>query len=241
MMGGEYLNLLDYIIIGIIALSTIYGLNRGFIQTIISLGGSILSILASLFVYSSLVSSLSTNASVINTLMYYTDAKYLIGDVDLANMKVVEATPEILSQLTDKVQLPMPLDELLIHNIQNRVFAPANIDSLSDYVSQTIISVSLNVLIFLACFFAFMIIISILLNLLNNVFHFRVLKHFEWLGSGIAGFVRGIIFVYLLFTILPLMQTIIPLEIFNNYITDSSLAPAFQNNALIIGIMNRHL
>ena len=38
------MNIVDYIILGIIGLNIIYGLYRGFIQSLLSLGGSILAV-----------------------------------------------------------------------------------------------------------------------------------------------------------------------------------------------------
>ncbi|NMD38408.1 MAG: CvpA family protein [Christensenellaceae bacterium] len=233
------MNVLDLIIIGIIAMSTIYGIYRGFIQSLISLGGSIVSVAISFLIYPSLVNYIATNPEIIHSLLYFTDADSLIGDLGLASTSINLVNRDMVSKLMDKLQLAKPIDTLLAQNIEYKVFSTTNALNLSDYVSQTIISVSINIISFLICYFAIFIIFSLVLNFIKGIFRFPLLKQLDGLAGGLMGFLRGIIFVFLFFTLIPLLQTIIPLEFFTNFINSSQLAPIFQNSSFIISIMNK--
>ena len=113
--------------------------------------------------------------------------------------------------------------------------------SVGDYVNQTVLSVSINVLCFLLCFALCSIAVHILSNLLRAVFRFPVLKHFDWLAGGAFGLLIGVMLCFVIFTVLPLLESVIPLPEFRALVDASSLAKVFENGNLIISIMNRKL
>ena len=50
---------------------------------------------------------------------------------------------------------------------------------MADYVSQTILSASINIICFLVCFVALYLVIAIVVNLLRAVFRFPLLKQLD--------------------------------------------------------------
>ena len=93
----------------------------------------------------------------------------------------------------------------------------------------------------LLCFFVCFIVAAILINLLRAVFRFPVLKHLDWLAGGAFGFLVGVLLCYVCFTVLPLMESVIPLENFRTLADQSVLAKTFSDSSLIVSIMNRKL
>ena len=87
--------------------------------------------------------------------------------------------------MVQKANLPTPIDTLLQHNLSAQVFRPLGslATNVGDYVNQTILSVSINVLCFLLCFVACFIVVHILINLVRAVFRFPVLKHLDCLAG----------------------------------------------------------
>ena len=83
--------------------------------------------------------------------------------------------------------------------------------------------------------------IASVLNLLKAVFRFPVLKQLNGLAGGAFGFLRGLLVCLVLFTLVPLVQTVIPLDMVNDLIAQSTLAPIFSNGNLILAIMNGKL
>ena len=108
-------------------------------------------------------------------------------------------------------------------------------------MNQTILSVSINVLCFLICFIVCFVVMTIVINLLRAVFRFPVLKHLDWLAGGAFGLLLGVMLCFVAFTVLPLMESVVPLPEFRELVDQSVLAKVFENGNLIISIMNRKL
>lgn len=235
------MNIVDYIIIGLIALSALWGFYRGFIQSVLSMGACLISLFASFHFYPKLAALIQGSEGLVVNLIHYTDASSRIGDLELALSNVASLTGSTIESILTNVNLPAPLDAILAYNLQNDVFASLRLNSVSDYVNQTIVSVALNILCFLACFVVIFIVLSIVINLLRAVFRFPLLKQLDWLFGGAFGLVRGIILCYAAFLLVPLVATVIPLEAFNTLLNESMLAAYFNNGTLLLSVMNGHL
>ena len=217
----------------------LFGLYRGFIQSVLSLGGSLLSIVGSFLLYPRLADVVASNTDITRMISTYTDSQSLLGDLDLSSQAVSGLAGDAIAQVVQKANLPEPIGTLLQHNLSAQVFSPMGnlATNVGDYVNQTILSVSINVLCFLVCF----IVVHILINLVRAVFRFPVLKHLDWLAGGAFGFLVGVLLCYVCFTVLPLMESVIPLENFRTLADQSVLAKTFSDSSLIVSIMNRKL
>ena len=221
----------------------LFGLYRGFIQSVLSLGGSLLSIVGSFLLYPRLADVVASNTDITRMISTYTDSQSLLGDLDLSSQAVSGMAGDAIAQVVQKANLPEPIGTLLQHNLSAQVFSPMGnlATNVGDYVNQTILSVSINVLCFLLCFLVCFIVVHILINLVRAVFRFPVLKHLDWLAGGAFGFLVGVLLCYVCFTVLPLMESVIPLENFRTLADQSVLAKTFSDSSLIVSIMNRKL
>lgn len=237
------MNVIDYGIIGIIALCMLFGFYRGFLQTLLNLGGCLLSFLGAFWLFPKLADVVSANTEIVRVISSYTDAGSLLGDLDLSSLAVNTLSQSNVQAIVDKANLPDPLGRLLEANLTEKVFSPLGnlATTVGDYVNQTILSVSINVLSFIVCFVACFIVLSIVINLLRSVFRFPVLKQLDWLAGGVFGFGIGVILCFIVFTALPLLQSMIPLDAFQALVKQSALAGIFENGSLIISIMNRKI
>lgn len=235
------MNIVDYVIIGIIGISVLFGLYRGFIASVLNMGCGLMSFLASFWVSPKLAAAVQSNQSFLNMLLHYTDASSRIGDLETAITNVATLTSQSINSILEKVNLPAPLDTLLRVNVENNVYASSGLSTVSDYVSQTILQASINIICFLVSFLVLYIVLAIVLNLLKAVFRFPVLKQLNGLAGGAFGFLRGLLVCLVLFTLVPLVQTVIPLDMVNDLIAQSTLAPIFSNGNLILAIMNGKL
>lgn len=221
----------------------LFGLYRGFIQSVLSLGGSLLSIVGSFLLYPRLADVVASNTDITRMISTYTDSQSLLGDLDLSSQAVSGLAGDAIAQVVQKADLPNPIGTLLQHNLSAQVFSPlGNLASnVGDYVNQTILSVSINVLCFLLCFLVCFIVVHILINLVRAVFRFPVLKHLDWLAGGVFGLLLGVVLCFAFFTVLPLLESVVPLTEFRELVDQSALAQVFENGNLIISIMNRRL
>jgi uncharacterized membrane protein required for colicin V production len=237
------LNVIDFGIIGVIGVCALFGVFRGFVQSLLNLGGCLLSFLGAFWLFPTLADMVSANTGIVRLISSYTDSANLLGDLDLSSRAVDTLSQSNIQAIVQRANLPDPLGRLLTANISEKVFSPLGdlATSVGDYINQTILSVSINVLSFIVCFVGIFIVLSIVINLLNAVFRFPVLKQLDGLLGGLFGFAIGCVLCFIIFTAMPLLESVVPLEPFKQLVAGSSLANIFQNGSLIVSIMNRSI
>jgi len=235
------MNIIDIVILSILGVSLLVGLYRGFISSVASLGGCVLSLGLSFYLNPKLVEWVQNNPDWVKTLASYTDAATRIGDQTLAQTNVSTLSSSGIMEILNRVNLPGPLSTLLQNNLTNQVYRTSGITQVGDYVSQTITGAVLNVICFVVCFIACFIAVHIVLNFLKVVFRFPVLKQLNSLVGGVFGILRGVLLCFVAFALLPLVQTVVPLEGLNEVLAGSVLAPIFNSDQLILAIMNGKL
>lgn len=221
----------------------LFGLYRGFIQSVLNLAGGLAAFAGSFWLFPKLADVLSTNTEITRIISTYTDSGTLLGDLDLSSLSVSALSQDSIASIVERANLPSPVDTLLEHNLAQQVFSPLGnlATNVGDYVNQTILSVSINVLCFLLCFVICFVVMTILVNVLRAMFRFPVLKHLDWLAGGVFGLLIGVLLCFVIFTVLPLMESVVPLPEFRELVDQSALAQVFENGNLIISIMNRKL
>lgn len=236
------MNIVDYVIIGVVGVSVLYGLYRGFVASVLSMGGGLISFLSAFALYPKLAALIQNNEELQRTLLHYTDASSRIGDLELALTNVVNLGREGIAQVLSNVQLPAPLDSILQVNLENLVYGTQGAAStVSDYVSQTILQSSINIICFIVCFAGVFVAFSLASNLIRAIFRFPVLKQADALAGGVFGLLRGVLLCLIVFTLIPMVQTMVPLDIITELLEESQLAPIFMNGNLITAIMNKQL
>ncbi|MGN1020894.1 MAG: CvpA family protein [Aristaeellaceae bacterium] len=235
------MNIVDYVVLGILALSVLFGFYRGFVSSVLNTGGCLLSFGLSFVFYPKLAAVIQGDTELVRTLVHYTDASSRIGDLETAITNVATMTREGITELVNKVSLPAPLDAILESNLLNQAYAAAGMTTVSDYVSQTIINACINVLCFVVCFIVLYVVIAIVVNALKAIFRFPVLKQLDWLVGGVFGLLRGVLICYAAFTVVPLVLTVVPMDFISEMLDASTLAPLFNNGNLVMAIMNGKL
>ncbi len=237
------MNIVDFVIIGIVAVCILFGFYRGFIQSVLNLGGSLLSFLGSFLLYPAMADAISGNTEITRMISSYTDSASLLGNLDISSQPVASLTSSAVTDIVAKANLPHPVGTLLTHNLNQKVFSPLGdlATNVGDYVNQTILSVSINVVSFLVCFALCFLVLTIVINLLRAVFHFPVLKQLDWLLGGVFGLLLGVVLCFVAFTTLPILESVIPLPQFRELVEASQLAKLFENGNLLLSIMNRKL
>ena len=233
------MNVVDIVILAILGLSVLVGLYRGFISSVASMGGCILSLGLSFWLSPKVAALVQNNPDMLKTLVSYTDAATKIGDQTLASTSVTSLTPNTIADILSKVNLPAPLSTLLQSNLENKVFGTAA--DVGSYVSQTIVGAILNVICFILCFVVLLIVLHFVLNFLKVVFRFPVLKQLNSIAGGALGLLRGALLCFVAFALLPLIQTMVPVTGINELVSQSALAPLFNSGNLILAIMNGKL
>ena len=74
------MNVIDLGIIGLIALCVLFGFYSGFIQSLLNLGGSLLSFAGAFWLFPKLSDMVSSNTEMVRLISSYTDSGSLLGD-----------------------------------------------------------------------------------------------------------------------------------------------------------------
>jgi hypothetical protein len=203
------------------------------------MGGCLLSLGLSFWLSPKLATAIQSNPEILKTLASYTDAATKLGDQALASSNVTTLTETGISEIINKVSLPAPLNTLLQNNLTNQVYGAAA--DVGTYVSQTIVGAILNVICFIVCFLGLLLVIHFVINFLKVVFKFPVLKQLNSIAGGAFGLIRGALLCFVAFALLPLIQTLLPVQDINELVEASALAQLFNSGNLILAIMNGRL
>jgi len=230
-------NVVDLVILGVIGIGVLFGLYKGFVNSVFGLFGVFLALLIAYAVYPQLAQSMQDNESLVRNLIHYSDASSRIHDLELSQTPVANIPQQTLNEIMERANLPKPFDAFVRANIIDQVSASLGSRNVSDYLNQTLIAVTLNILCFLVCFGVAYAALMLLVHLVGYVFRMPVLKHFDLLLGGLFGGARGVLLVFVLFAIVPVLLTVSPIEQVSIAITESRLASTFYNTNLIQSIM----
>lgn len=229
------MNPFDLIITAVLALSVVYAVYRGAVQTVLNTGALILAVLLAYPLSLPLSDAVAGNTAITSQLLTYTDALARVGDVELANTSVTGISQETMDRVIDSVGLPPALTEILRRNLASG----AKIESdrtVNDYVQSAVLASAIRILSYMVCAFAVYIVLALVISLFNYVFHFPLVRGVDWAVSALFGLARGAMLLALLFLLVPLMQTAIPLDIFRDALSGSTLAARFMNTSFFTGI-----
>ena len=235
------MNLIDYIVLGVVGVSVLFGFYRGFVSSVLNVGGGLLAFGLSFVLYPTMAGLIQGNEEIVRTMLHYTDASSRLGDLNLALTNVVQLGQQGIAEVLGKVSLPPPLDALLESNLTSQAYAASGVSTVADYVNQTIVQAGINILCFLVCFVVLYIVLSIVINAIKAVFRLPLLKQLDWLAGGVFGFLRGLLICAAAFTLVPLVLTVVPVDFVSEMIDQSALAQPFIRNNLILLIMNGRL
>ncbi len=223
------MNIIDFLILGVIGVSVLLGLYRGFISGVLSVAALIGSTALAFVFGGQLAAWLGSNETLVETLLYYTDAGSRIGDLGLSVMTVGQTTQAALSRLLQSAGLPAAFETAFIE----RLSAAPDTMTLSALLSQTIVSVSLSIISFLICFLLSYVVLSFVIHLISYVFELPVLRHLDALIGGAFGLVRGVLLVFIFFALVPIVLAVVPIEQVGALIEQSTLAPLFDSQIIL--------
>ena len=231
------MNIIDILILIIIGVSVIFGMHRGFISGVLSVAALIGAAALALVTSGDLAAWLKGNETLVETLMYYTDAGSRVSNLDLSLMSVSQVSSSALAQILQSANLPAAFESAFITAVEAASTSmTASAMTIAELLSQTIVNVSISLLSFLICFFLSYIVATFVIHLIQYVFELPVLRHLDALIGGVFGLARGVLLVFILFALIPIVLAVAPVEMIENMIAASKLAPMFDSQ-LILSIL----
>ena len=226
------MNIIDILILIIIGSSVIFGMYRGFISGVLSMAALMGAAALAFMVSGDLAAWLKGNQTLVETLIYYTDAGSRVSNLDLSLLNISQVTEGALGQI-----LASAFESAFIGAVETASASmTTGAATISDVLSQTIVNVSISILSFLICFFLAYAVAAFVIRLISYVFELPVLRHLDSLIGGVFGFARGVLLVFVLFSLIPIVLAVAPVDIIEEMIAASKLAPMFDSQ-LILSIL----
>ena len=231
------MNVIDILVLVVIAVSVIFGMYRGFISGVLSVAALIGAVALSFAMSGNLAAWLNGNETLVETLMYYTDAGSRVSNLDLSLMSVSQVTESALKQILESANLPAAFESAFVSAVGAAASSvTSSAMTIAELLSQTIVSVSISILSFLICFFLSYIVATLVIHMVNYVFELPVLRHLDALMGGVFGLAHGVLLVFILFALIPIVLAIAPVPMIEELIAASKLAPMFDSQ-LILSIL----
>ena len=226
---SELLNVMDILILAIVAVSVIAGMFRGFLASGLHTAGFIGAWFVSKIYYSQLATAVLSNRALMGVLSNYLEPENFFPSLTVANMSVADAiTTGQLDSIAAHVGEGIPfIRDAFVQNVKTFAFNDLNIFTLRDYLDQTVWIGLFNVISFLLIFALSYAVIVLVVNLFSHVFNFPSLRWFDRLLRGVFGLVRGAVVALLAVTLMPMVLDMFMPDLMAQFEAQSKLLPFF--------------
>ena len=221
------LNLLDITIIVILAFYLISGMYRGFITSLLTTIGFVGAWFGAQQLYPRVAQLALSNQTLMAVLNQYLEPETFFESHSQAVSTVSEviaggeaAIQSAVGAVSSKLSV---ISKAFEANVRAQMFQRLGINTLADYLDQTIWQAVFNVGAFILCFIALYVLAMLVVNLLDHVISFPLLRGVDWLVGGVLGLVRGAAICVLLVVLVPAIAQIISPEFANELVSGSTL------------------
>ena len=233
------MNLLDIVILAILAFYLISGMYRGSITSFLGTAGFIAAWFGAIRFYPQVAHMALSNQTLMAVLNQYLEPESFFTSHQIATTSVAEVISggetAIQSAIAAVSKQLSVISRAFEANVRSQVFQNLGITTLADYLDQTIWQAIFNVAAFLLCFIAMYVLTMLIVNLLDHVISFPLIRGFDWLVGGLLGLVRGVVICILLLNLLPAVAQIVSPEFAEN-ITSTSVLMNFVKSFDLISV-----
>lgn len=226
--------MLDFIIIGIIVITTIIGAKVGLIKTVYQLLSSVISLVLAFFIYPIVEAILKVTP--IYTAIQEWVRKLLpdIGDIGL------QAQAQLIQEKFS--WMPEFMLNKMIENNNSEIYNLLGVSTLIEYIATFIANTCLMAIALVICFVIIKVGLTITSSVLDIVAKLPILKTANKWGGLVVGFIKGMLIVWVICLIIPLFMMIPQFAGLEKLVEDSFLLQLFyQNNIILETIVNLKL
>ena len=227
------MNLLDIIIIAILAFYIISGMYRGSITSFLGTIGFVAAWYGARQFYPAVANMALSNQTLMAVLNQYLEPESFFATHQQAITTVAEvisggetAIQSAISSISSNLSV---ISRAFEANVRSQMFQNLGITTLADYLDQTIWQAVFTVAAFVLCFIALYVLASLVVNLLDHVISFPLVRGFDWLIGGALGLVRGLVVVILVMNLLPAVAQIVAPE----------FAEGLKNSSVLLNFVTR--
>lgn len=232
------MNLVNLLLIILIAVTVLEGIYRGFFHSALNLGAFFLSVVTSYLLYPVVSSAVRTSDSLFNFFYYYTEGSELIKPFEDSKLLISSLSDDRLSGIISNSSVSEPFASLIRQNVQTQAFSASGYTTIGQYYNMTIVCAVLNILSFFAIFFIARIIYQFILGSVEYTVEFPELKQYDRTMGALFGLTRGMLFCFLIVTAVPVVLLIVPVDKVSEYFNASSLGTYFLGNDFFMHLIS---
>ncbi len=192
--------ILDIVIIVIVLLFTFIFAAKGLVQSLLRTFSWVISIGATYLLYP-IISGLLRS-----TFIFESMRKGIYSAMKLENVSAQGGTGQI--KAIDLLAIPKGLKNMLVDNNNSVIYELLGVHDFKDYIAGFIANIMLNIIVSVLVFIIILIIIKVAAGALDIASKkMPVVKNLNSLGGGVLGFVWGIIFIWVIMSVLTLFVT----------------------------------
>ncbi|MBO6060519.1 MAG: hypothetical protein J6P98_00175 [Clostridia bacterium] len=231
------MNLVDLAIIAMLALFVLSGVHKGFMYTAISVLSMVVCMMLAFLIMPLVSGRVVANEKIFNSMLYYTEGSEYIYDVEFSKMPITAIDREDLEEIYNRSDVAYPMDLRIHENIQDAAFEDDGIIMLGDYFNQTMVLVTINILVFLLIYAALRVVSAFVLGWRNYAKRLPKLKKLDLPAAIGTGLIRGLLAMFILFMLCPIVLTVLPFDVVEELVEDSALASFFYRSNFLLGLI----
>ena len=218
------MNIIDILVLLVLAFSLFAGMYKGFLASGLSLLGLVGSWFGALRLYPAVARLALENQTLMGVLSNYLEPATFFEDMAISGVSAQTSVSELVARggeavnaVADYIGSRVPfLRDAFASNISSEAFSALNIHTLAEYFDQTLWQSVFGVLAFILCFAALYFLATLLVNLFNHVLRFPVLRRIDWLLGGVLGLGRGLVVAALILSVVEPVLTAFSVDLMNS-------------------------
>ena len=231
------MNWVTIFLIVLICFTTLEGVYRGFLHSIMNLGAFFLSIITSFLLYPVVSTAVKSNNKIFDFLLYYTEGAEKIATFKDTNILIDNLSANRLQGIITASKVNEPFATLIEQNVTAKVFADQGLTKIGDYYNMTIVCAVLNILSFLSVLIIAYIVFTFVLGVVNYTIKFPELKQYDRSSGAVFGAIRGLLVCFMIVTIVPVIFLLVPVDQISEYFSNSSFAALFYENNIFLNLI----
>lgn len=235
------MNILNAIMLFLIAVYIMQGLYKGFLVSVGNTIGMAVSWLVGFLLGPTLAGAIAEGDFYTFLLNLTEGSSRLVNQAD-GNLVVSSLSQSQIHSIVDSsaANLPYPFADLIESNMDGLVFQNQSLSTVTDYFNYTVTNVVVNIFAFVIIYLLARVIISLLINAVNFASPLPVLRRFDELAGGGVGALRGFMAMFVFTMLVPVILISMPttVDVFSNMFAESSMVTYFYDHNFLLGFIS---
>ena len=218
------MNIIDILVLLVLAFSLFAGMYKGFLASGLSLLGLVGSWFGALRLYPAVARLALENQTLMGVLSNYLEPATFFEDMAISGVSAQTSVSELVARggeavnaVADYIGSRVPfLRDAFASNISSEAFPPSTYTRWPSISTRRCGRAYSGVLAFIVCFIALYFLATLLVNLLNHVLRFPVLRRIDWLLGGVLGLGRGLVVAALILSVVEPVLTAFSVDLMNS-------------------------